>query len=182
MSGVPEYDLLPDDPVNQYYIFTAGNITYSGAGHSNSTPTLPEAKLFVNTMVASFRATKVKPEGGFYASASATEPISNLVLSGMDTTAAYASEKSDSQKVQDNDTHFASQDPTMQSMGGGETRIYFRIKDANLAANKKTGVSVRRTRIPSRRTSTRLTRAAGNIRRGRSGRRSRFTRRRTIPR
>lgn len=28
----------------------------------------------------------------------------------------------------------------MQSMGGGETRIYFRIKDANLAANKKTGV------------------------------------------
>ncbi len=140
VSGVPEYDLLPDDPVNQYYIFTAGNITYSGAGHSNSTPTLPEAKLFVNTMVASFRATKVKPEGGFYASASATEPISNLVLSGMDTTAAYASEKSDSQKVQDNDTHFASQDPTMQSMGGGETRIYFRIKDANLAANKKTGV------------------------------------------
>lgn len=140
VSGVPEYDLLPDDPVNQYYIFTAGNITYSGAGHSNSRPTVPEAKLFVNTMVASFRAVKVKPEGGFYASASATEPISNLVLSGMDTTAAYASEKSDSQKVQDNDTHFASQDPTMQSMGGGETRIYFRIKDANLAANKKTGV------------------------------------------
>ena len=140
VSGVPEYDLLPDDPVNQYYIFTAGNITYSGAGHSNSKPTVPEAKLFVNTMVASFRAVKVKPEGGFYASANATEPISNLVLSGMDTTAAYASEKSDSQKVQDNDTHFASQDPTMQSMGGGETRIYFRIKDANLAANKKTGV------------------------------------------
>lgn len=140
VSGVPEYDLLPDDPVNQYYIFTAGNITYSGAGHSNSTPTVPEAKLFVNTMVASFRATKVKPEGGFYASASATEPISNLVLTGMDTTEAYASEKSDSQTVQDNDTHFASQDPTMQSLAGGSTRIYFRIKDANLAANKKTGV------------------------------------------
>lgn len=140
VSGVPEYDLLPDDPVNQYYIFTAGNITYSGAGHSNSRPTVPEAKLFVNTMVASFRAVKVKPEGGFYASANATEPISNLVLTGMDTTEAYASEKSDSQTVQDNDTHFASQDPTMQSLAGGSTRIYFRIKDANLAANKKTGV------------------------------------------
>ena len=140
VSGVPEYDLLPDDPVNQYYIFTAGNITYSGAGHSNSRPTVPEAKLFVNTMVASFRAVKVKPEGGFYASASATEPISSLVLGGMDSTEAYASEKSDSQTVQDNDTHFASQDPTMQSLAGGSTRIYFRIKDANLAANKKTGV------------------------------------------
>ena len=58
----------------------------------------------------------------------------------MDSTGAYASEKSDSQTVQDNDTHFASQDPTMQSLAGGSTRIYFRIKDANLAANKKTGV------------------------------------------
>lgn len=139
-KNVGDYDILPNDPVNQYYIFTAGNITYSGAGHSQSTPTVPEAKLFVNTMVASFRATKVKPEGGFYASANATEPISNLVLTGMDTTEAYASEKSDSQTVQDNDTHFASQDPTMQSLAGGSTRIYFRIKDANLAANKKTGV------------------------------------------
>lgn len=141
VSGVPEYDLLPDDPVNQYYIFTAGNITYSGAGHSNSRPTVPEAKLFVNTMVASFRAVKVKPEGGFYASANATEPISSLVLGGMDSTASYPSVTSGtSLTVQDSATNFASEDATMQSLNGGSIRIYFRVKDANLAANKKTGV------------------------------------------
>ena len=139
-----EYDVLPNDAVNQYYIFSAGNITYSGAGHAGTKKgkvyvTEEEAKLFVNTMVASFRATKVKPEGGFYATANAKEPISNLVLTGMDTTTAYTSEKSENQTVQDNDTHFASQDPTMQSIGAGNTRVYFRVKDANIGANKKTG-------------------------------------------
>ncbi len=49
-----------NDVVNTYYIYNAGNITYSGAGHAVTSGTNvsdDEAKLFVNTMVAAYRAT-----------------------------------------------------------------------------------------------------------------------------
>ncbi len=45
-----------NDVRNNYYIYNAGNITYTGVGHSyNKELTNDEAKLFVNTMVAAYR-------------------------------------------------------------------------------------------------------------------------------
>ena len=49
-----------NDVVNSYYIYTKGNITYSGAGHSGSAVKDDEAKLFINTMVAAFRSVAQK--------------------------------------------------------------------------------------------------------------------------
>jgi uncharacterized repeat protein (TIGR02543 family) len=46
------------DATNNYYLYTKGNITYSGIGKAS--PTLDELKLFVNTIVASSR-TGVQP-------------------------------------------------------------------------------------------------------------------------
>lgn len=56
------YSAVPNDVTNNYYIYSRGNITYTGAGHmeyDNSGLTTiigpNEAKLFVNTIIASYR-------------------------------------------------------------------------------------------------------------------------------
>ena len=45
-----------NDATNAYYIYNRGNITYSGAGHTASGLSDDESKLFVNTMIAAYRA------------------------------------------------------------------------------------------------------------------------------
>jgi len=47
------YNITPNDVVNNYYIYTMGNVTYSGAGHSRPSKDA-EIKLFVNTMIAAY--------------------------------------------------------------------------------------------------------------------------------
>jgi hypothetical protein len=69
---------IKNDVVNAYYIYNAGNITYSGAGHSarqnqmttgfNGLSTavrnqiINEVKLFINTMIAAYRPPPADPE------------------------------------------------------------------------------------------------------------------------
>jgi hypothetical protein len=43
-----------NDAANAYYLFSRGNVTYTGAGHTNEFTTF-EAKLFINTLVASYK-------------------------------------------------------------------------------------------------------------------------------
>ena len=58
------YNITPNDVVNNYYIYTMGNVTYSGAGHS--TPSKEsEIKLFVNTMIAAYNAGVTAPSVNF---------------------------------------------------------------------------------------------------------------------
>ena len=66
-----------NDAVNGYYIYTKGNITYSGMGHfaygndandyytGGSTAYINEAKLFVNTMIAAYRTVSESPNVSF---------------------------------------------------------------------------------------------------------------------
>ncbi|MDD6481279.1 MAG: DUF5057 domain-containing protein [Lachnospiraceae bacterium] len=51
------YAVSPNDASNNYYIYSKGNVFYSGVGHStiNGNLTDMEAKLFVNTMIAAYR-------------------------------------------------------------------------------------------------------------------------------
>ncbi|WP_455716471.1 DUF5057 domain-containing protein [Anaerosporobacter sp.] len=58
--GSKRYDVLPNDVRNNYYIYNKGNITYSGVGHSSGATEM-EAKLFINTMVAAYKAASEKP-------------------------------------------------------------------------------------------------------------------------
>lgn len=46
------------DPRNNYYIYNTKNITYTGMGHSGGVSD-KEVKLFINTMIAAYRAAKV---------------------------------------------------------------------------------------------------------------------------
>jgi len=60
---------LYNDVSNTYYIYSKGNVTYSGAGHTTDTGSVnanvDEAKLFVNTMIAAYRVALVPPEVTF---------------------------------------------------------------------------------------------------------------------
>lgn len=56
------YSSSPNDVRNNYYIYNKGNITYTGAGHSYFGNNEYEVKLFINTMIAAYRATIAEPE------------------------------------------------------------------------------------------------------------------------
>lgn len=54
------YAVSPQDAANNYYIYSKGNMFYSGVGHSTVSNDV-EAKLFVNTMVAAYQASLEPP-------------------------------------------------------------------------------------------------------------------------
>lgn len=54
------YGVSPNDATNNYYIYSKGNVFYSGVGHSTVNGDM-EAKLFVNTMIAAYRASYEPP-------------------------------------------------------------------------------------------------------------------------
>lgn len=55
------YAASPNDVRNNYYIFNKGNITYTGMGHNVGVKE-GEAKLFLNTMIASYQSGTKSPE------------------------------------------------------------------------------------------------------------------------
>lgn len=58
------YSIDPKDVVNNYYIYTMGNVTYSGAGH-RTPESSTEMKLFINTIVAAYNAGVKAPKAEF---------------------------------------------------------------------------------------------------------------------
>lgn len=56
------YTFTKGDGTNNYYIYSKGNITYTGAGHSSIESSVNEKKLFINTVVAALKAGNYKPE------------------------------------------------------------------------------------------------------------------------
>ena len=55
------YSMSPNDVSNNYYIYNKGNVTYTGMGHGGNASTVDEAKLFINTMIASYSAGLKEP-------------------------------------------------------------------------------------------------------------------------
>ena len=124
------YDDVPNDCVNAYYIYNKGNVTYSGVGHTSSASLygsdaslkyINEAKLFVNTMIAAYRAGEQAPEVSIKKDALGTENMSDkfiLVDEGSD-------EDGDSTILQ------MELDAT-----DDERAIYYRIYDPNIGVDK----------------------------------------------
>lgn len=54
------YGVSPKDAANNYYIYSKENVFYSGVGHSQINGDM-EAKLFINTMIAAYRASNRAP-------------------------------------------------------------------------------------------------------------------------
>lgn len=55
---------IRNDAANAYYMYSRGNVTYTGAGHTNEFTEF-EAMLFINTLVASYRDTFTVPSVTF---------------------------------------------------------------------------------------------------------------------
>ena len=55
------YAASPNDAMNNYYIYSKGNVFYSGVGHSTVESDM-EAMLFVNTMIAAYNAAYEPPK------------------------------------------------------------------------------------------------------------------------
>lgn len=125
------YAALPNDVVNSYYIYNCGNITYSGMGHfttgtradsyytGGNTTYMDEAKLFVNTMIAAYRAADEKPTVSFTSTASGEK------------TAEYFFVASDYAAVGETNNLIPSGD-----MVNTDSRIYFKIYDPTLQQDK----------------------------------------------
>ena len=65
------YDVSPNDVRNNYYLYSKGNVMYTGVGHS-TVSSLDEKKLFLNTIVAAYRASAVDPKVQFVSEFSRT--------------------------------------------------------------------------------------------------------------
>lgn len=110
-----------NDALNNYYIYNKGNVTYSGAGHFDP-DSAEEAKLFVNTMIAAYRAGAENPTVAFESSVGTTVDYFLLPME-------YSSSNSYTGSV----------------LVGSETTaadraITFSISDPNLATNKSVAV------------------------------------------
>ena len=112
-DGSSPYSWTPNDVVNSYYIYSVGNITYSGAGHSDLSTSKPEeAKLFINTMIAAYR-TKNAPAAVTFTDVKGNPTQTKLF--GVDTIT--------NEPVSDDSDALA---------------LYFRVNDLNLTTKKKT--------------------------------------------
>ncbi len=111
-----EYSTSYNDVVNNYYIYNRGNVTYSGAGHSDPT-NADEARLFVNTMIAAYRAATVNPEVDFVSASG--DPVEYLYLP---------------MEYDDTEEDFTG---TIITDASNPAEVCFRIDDPNLDPNKK---------------------------------------------
>lgn len=111
-----------NDCVNNYYIYSCGNITYTGAGHYKGyTVTEQEAKLFVNTMIAAFRTSVSTPSAKFVSGPSGDDEISQAKIEVQTDTDGDASDKEINGAV-------------------ATAKLYFRISDNTVAKDKTNGI------------------------------------------
>lgn len=107
--------LVDNDVANAYYIYTRGNVTYSGVGHADtSNPTTDEAKLFINTMIASYQSAYESPSVGFVMDSSGSSSI--------------------------NTKYFTADNWSAQAdvLNSADRTMYYTISDPNLTSQTKT--------------------------------------------
>lgn len=118
------YGCTPNDVMNNYYIYSVGNVTYSGAGHSGDSVSTYEAELFVNTMIAAYRPARTKPAVEVVDSPAGTNQILNYYL-----TADYGTGLN---------TGYA----TSLVESSDKCPVYFIVSDTNLESDRKIRIAV----------------------------------------
>ena len=132
------YSICPNDVVNNYYIYTMGNVTYSGAGHSRP-DNGAEMKLFVNTIIAAYNAGVSAPRISFrddngYDKESIyviSDPANNTILKAADQGNIRSTEAGDVVSVK-----FVAEDDNILS-GNPQICVEF-YRSAGTAADAKT--------------------------------------------
>lgn len=121
LSGHGVYDQSPKDVRNNYYIYTMGNVTYSGVGHSDFSNNEDELKLYINTMIAAYSASVHEPS--IYLK-------ENADTDSNDITTLYAT-------IDDAIEEEAANKADARLDGADNTQdVYFTVKDSNLVRNQ----------------------------------------------
>ncbi|MCR4600916.1 MAG: DUF5057 domain-containing protein [Clostridia bacterium] len=148
-SGNSEvYHKHPMDGRNLYFLYSKGNITYSGVGHSAAAGKLNEVKLFVNTFVSSYRSANSgvsmevlnwdaerSAEGNY--SLSVDYLGGNLNGTASDDTSTSGSGST----INSGDGTTASGTDIVSDGNQQYKRMYFRIRDNTVSANKEMTVN-----------------------------------------
>uniref|UniRef100_UPI004056A4D9 DUF5057 domain-containing protein n=1 Tax=Acetatifactor sp. TaxID=1872090 RepID=UPI004056A4D9 len=127
-SGVRQetiYSMSPNDVANNYYIYNKGNITYTGVGHAafqDVTSTVEEAKLFINTMIASYNA-------GIKSPVITTLREGDVNADVLNSSHMYYDEE--------NDLLFDSNEATVSDIEG-MNKIFFTVSDPNFVKGTRT--------------------------------------------
>ncbi len=124
LEGNLGYDLSPKDVRNNYYIYTMGNVTYSGVGHSSIEGNDEELKLYINTMIAAYGAATRAPKINLKETAEENSPQLGVIYSSIDDA-------------------IAASDPNANANVDGENAMkeaYFSLKNTNLVRNTKSTV------------------------------------------
>lgn len=135
------YGISPKDGVNNYYIFNSGNVTYTGSGHSGlmGSPNQYEAQLFINTLVAAYRAGIRKPTVSIYDGSDLnSSSISDIVVPYDENIGLNAdTRKSQSSFIRDKDDPAKYQYPFVGVTDVNATKVWFRVSDPNLIKGTK---------------------------------------------
>ena len=100
------YDYTAADTRNAFYIYNKGNITYTGIGHS--APTYDEKKLFVNTIIQSFKN---------------SAQASKLIIDNSEATIAG------------NDTYIYIDEGAITEGNGSNQKLKFHMEDTNILSD-----------------------------------------------
>ena len=111
---------LFNDAINSYYIYSKGNVTYSGAGHTTDTSivnsNMAEAQLFVNTMIAAYRIAQIPPRVQF-SDSTGKNTLKYFLMPADDSGVLALPDSSDTSRY-----------------------IYFTVNDSSIGANKTISV------------------------------------------
>jgi len=113
------YTASPKDVRNNYYIYSKGNVMYSGVGHSTVSGNSEEAKLFINTIVAAYK-----------------NGVQSPIVTSLKTPSLAAAVEN---------TKYLTYDQAMASSGAasssgnmdGNVELYYSVFDSNMATSSK---------------------------------------------
>lgn len=126
------YGKSPKDVRNNYYIYTKGNVTYSGVGHGSGINTNEnEVKLYINTMIAAYRAGTHAPSIVIKNSDEEDADVLNTIYETFD-------QSVDESGVVTSDTESVEQQVSQENDGTDAVeKIYFTVTDTNIVRNLK---------------------------------------------
>lgn len=120
LTGEDSYYGARNDARNNYYIYTMGNVTYSGVGHRNINYDGNEAeiKLYINTMITAYRAGIHAPDITIKQDSGMNSATLNTLYVGMDTLL--------------NDDGRIGTETAIDGADGSYEKVYFAVNDTNM--------------------------------------------------
>ena len=131
LSDQNVYYSSPKDVRNNYYIYTKGNVTYSGVGHSDVTQSVDELKLYINTMIAAYSVVEHAPAISLKEGYDLKSADISTIYSTIDT----AIQQDEEAKKESGNPDAAILD--VDDEGNIATQdLYFTVKDTNMLRNQ----------------------------------------------